>query len=443
MRYPLFRTLAAEPGDATQRIQEAIDGAAAAGGGSVVLAAGRHPAGGLRLASRVDLILADGAVLAALDDYDAFAGNTVSVVAEDSDRAFVLASGIHDAGVFGPGWIDGGSDAWSAGWDEAIGTLVPARFRPRLLVVENSADIVLSGFGLRMAPMWTVHLIGSRRLRVERLDIQNDVRLPNNDGIVVDGCVDVKVADCTIRTADDGVCLKTSRKPDGSHVGPCRDVRVERCRVATRSCAFKVGTETHADIADVLFRDCVAEDANRGLGIFSRDGGAIERIRFENMRVDCRETPVGFWGSGEGLTLSALDRRPEPPAGAIRHVQVDGLSGRVEGAVVLYSGRVGLIEDVVLRAVCLEQSPGTLGTATMLDLRPTAADLHVPAGAEGRANSWVRLADGTIAGLSPYPDGMPGLYARSIGGLRLEAVEFRRPDPLPAGWNARAVVVED
>lgn len=114
MRYPIFCTLNAEDSVATQRIQRAIDDSVAAGGGSVVLGPGRHRVGGLRLASGVDLVLSEGAVLAALDDYAAFAGNEVSVIAEESDRAFILAADVRDSGVFGPGCIDGGSDAWSS-----------------------------------------------------------------------------------------------------------------------------------------------------------------------------------------------------------------------------------------------------------------------------------------------------------------------------------------
>lgn len=442
MRQGTSRTLNAEPGVSTERIQNAIDEVASAGGGSVVLASGRHLAGGLRLASGVDLVLQEGAVLAAVDDYAAFAGNVVSVLAEESDRAFILASGVRDAGIFGPGRIDGGSDAWSSGWDDAVGTLVPARHRPRVVVVEDSSNVQLVGFEIVMSPMWTMHLIASQKVSVDSVRIENDQRLPNNDGIVIDGCVDVVVRDCAIRTADDGVCLKTSRRRDGQPTPACRTVRVERCRVSTRSCAFKVGTETHADISDISFVDCRADDANRGIGVFSRDGGVIERISFEHIHLDCRETPVGFWGSGEGITLSALDRRQERLAGAIRDVRITGLSGRTEGAVVFHADRPGLIRNVVVRDVRLTQEEGRLGTAALLDLRPTAADLQVPVGAEGRANSWVRLADGSIAGLMRYPGGMPGLYAHGVEGLSMVELEITRPAPLPPGWNEQTVLID-
>ena len=442
-RYPIFETLGAVEGNSTARIQAAIDAAGAAGGGSVVLAAGRHLAGGLQLVSRVDLVLREGAVLAAETEYAAFANNKISVIAEQSDRAFILASGVHDAGIVGPGSIDGGSDAWSLGWDESIGTLVPATRRPRLLVVENSSNVRMSDFHIVMAPMWTIHLIESDHLCIERVTIDNDRRLPNNDGIVIDGCQEVSVSACAIRTADDGICLKTSLRHDGHSVKPCRHVCVKACSVSTRSCAFKIGTETFADITDVEFIDCLAMDSNRGIGLISRDGGVIERVRFENIRVDCQETPLGFWGSGEAITFSALNRRPEHAAGEIRDVLVAQLSGKMEGALVLYAERAGLISTVSFESIRLEQRLGALGTANQLDLRPTAADLHVPKGAEGRSNSWVRLENGAIAGLLPYPGGLPGLYAHSVKDLRLDSVAIQRPQPLPLHWNTLALIVED
>ena len=177
--------------------------------------------------------------------------------------------------------------------------------------------------------------------------------------------------------------------------------------------------------------------------MISRDGGAIERVRFERMRVDCRETPVGFWGSGEALTVSALDRRASRPAGVIRDVVVAGLTGRAEGALVLCAERPGRIRDIRLEQIAILQQPGPLGTAQWLDLRPTAADVAVPDGAEGRANSWVRLADGSIAGLVRYPGGLPLLHAQGVQGLQLQDWASQRPQPLPAGWHPEAQLLID
>jgi polygalacturonase len=66
-------------------IQRAIDDAAAAGGGRVVVAPGVHPIGTLRLKSHVELHLEKGAILLGStkwDDYDDFPRDVCSVSPE-------------------------------------------------------------------------------------------------------------------------------------------------------------------------------------------------------------------------------------------------------------------------------------------------------------------------------------------------------------------------
>ncbi|MEJ2003222.1 MAG: hypothetical protein P8X77_17935 [Maritimibacter sp.] len=113
------------------------------------------------------------------------------------------------------------------------------------------------------------------------------------------------------------------------------------------------------------------------------------------IKLDCHETPDGFWGSGEALTINVIDRRPDSrPAGAVRGVVVSEISGQMQGAINLFAERAGDISDVLVDGLSLKQRPGTLGTAQSYDLRPTAADLEADPDAEGRANAWRRGTDG-------------------------------------------------
>jgi len=278
---------------------------------------------------------------------------------------------------------------------------------------------------------------------ISGVTIDNDRRMPNTDGIVIDSCSGVEIRGAAIATADDGIVLKTSRRPSGAVLGPCRDVRVLDCHIESRSCALKIGTESHADFTDIAFRDCVIVRSNRALGLFSRDGGEISRVAFQRISVECAETPDGFWGSGEAITVTALDRVAGRPAGLVRDLLFEDISGVMEGAINLVAEHQGGIADVVLRRVRLAQYPGRLGTGTRYDLRPTRFDLAPPAGAEGRANAYVKDAAGRVIGLVPYPGGMPALYASGATRLELESVEFERPSPLPSGWNARAMEISE
>jgi len=427
-------------GDQTEAVQKAIDAAAAGGGGTVALAAGRHPCGPLRLRGGVTLEIQKNAVLAFDATYERFASNTVSVVAEGSNRALIVAQGQHGVAIRGEGDILAPGRAYVAGEDLEVGTYLPAILRPRVLVVEDCTNVSIEGVRIIDSPMWTVHLVACSAVRIDDLRIDNDLRLPNTDGIVVDSCIDLRIEGANISTADDGICLKTTRRASG--IGRMSGVVVRRCKVRSRSCALKIGTESFGNITDVVFEDCEVVDSNRALGVFSRDGGAISGIRYSRIGVECHETPVGFWGSGEAITVTAVDRRPERPAGPVSGIVFEDISGTMEGAITLVATAPAGIHDVRLQRIGLEQRPGELGTAQSFDLRPTPADLAPTPGNRGRANAWTKDADGQVVGLVPFPNGLPAIFARGVEGLVLDAVQTRRPDPLPQGWAQDALDVQ-
>jgi polygalacturonase len=434
------KTVAAAEGDRTRVLQDAFDDVSGRGGGIVVLEAGVHLCGALRLRSNLELRLAEGAVLRAVGGYESFAANTCATIAEDSDRAFLLANGVENLRITGSGTIDGQGHLWNLGPDGDMGVLVPAPRRPRTLVIESARAVVLDGVKIVDSPMWTLHLVGSHGVRIHGVAVENSLLQPNTDGIVIDSCHDVAIEDCRIRAADDGVVLKTSRRTDGLPPGSCERVTVRRTVVQSLSCALKIGTESFGDFIGIDIADCEVRQSNRALGIFSRDGGEVRDVRFRRIVVDCHETPDGYWGSGEAITVNVVDRRPdERPAGAISEVVIEDVTGRAEGAVTIVGRGVRPISGVRLNRVRLEQRPGRLGTGRFLDLRPTPADL-VP-NASGRANAWTRGDDGRVVGLVDYPGGLPGVYVETIEPPELTAVTIDRPHPLPDGWNAEAIVI--
>ncbi|QWW70716.1 glycoside hydrolase family 28 protein [Rhizobium sp. WYJ-E13] len=420
-------------------IQMALDTIAAAGGGTVFLRPGRHSTGALRLRSDVTLHIEEGAVLAFVADYELYSENAVSVRAESSNRAYIVAQEAMNIAIVGKGSIDGRGDAFHTGFDEGVGTFTPVAERPRVIVFEDCTNIRLEDVHITDSPMWTIHLVRCRDIGARGLRVSNNRQLPNTDGIVIDSCSDVTISEAVIRTADDGVCLKTSLSDKG--IGRCERIEICDSVIESKSCALKIGTESFGDVSQVRFLRCRIENSNRGLGIFSRDGGKIEDVVFRDIELDCSETPDGFWGSGEPFTITKLTRRPERPAGAVRMVLVENVSGRSHGAVNLFAEEPGGIDGIVLRGIDIKMDEGPLGAAKRYDLRPTNADLAPPKGAQGRGNAWVRGQDGQIVGLFDYPGGLPGVFAQNVTGLELEDITIRRPEPLPAGWNPATTVL--
>lgn len=292
--------VAIEPaqGDDTVRLQAAIDGLSASGGGRLELMAGIHVCRGLQLRSGVDLHLAAGAILRPVPDYEAYAHTSVSVIAENSDRGMIVAKDARRISLTGAGRIEAGCDSFIVGDDETVGTFIPEEFRPRVVVFEGCDEVEISSVHICRSPMWTLHFVNCTDVAVRNVTIDNDRRLPNTDGIVLDACRGAVIEDCRISTADDGICLKTSIGPDRVAIGRCENILVRRCSVQSLSCALKIGTETHGDVTNVVFEDCSVSSSNRALGVFSRDGGRISNVRFSRIAVECRETPDGFWARG-------------------------------------------------------------------------------------------------------------------------------------------------
>ncbi|MDC7744721.1 MULTISPECIES: glycoside hydrolase family 28 protein [Rhizobium] len=428
--------------DNTDRLQAAIDGLSASGGGRLELLAGIHICQGLRLRSGVDLHLAAGATLRPVPDYAAYAHTSVSVIAEKSDRGMIVARDAQRISLTGEGRIEAGCESFIIGDDESVGTFIPAEFRPRVVVFEGCNEVEISSITISSSPMWTLHFVDCTDVAVRNVTIENDRRLPNTDGIVLDACRGAVIEDCTISTADDGICLKTSIGPQALPIGRCENILVRRCSVQSLSCALKIGTETHGNVTNVVFEDCSVSSSNRALGIFSRDGGRISNVRFSRIAVECRETLDGFWGSGEALTVNVVDRVAERTAGAIENLVVEDITGCMEGAITLISTSSAGIRNVSLARIGIDQQPGQLGTAQSYDLRPTNADLAPKADGGGRANAWTRGSDGRVIGLEHYPGGMPAVYVADVAGILMNEVRINRPTPLPQGWNTIDVVFE-
>ncbi|KMW56896.1 Polygalacturonase [Candidatus Rhodobacter oscarellae] len=419
----------------TTQLQEAIDRTAAAGGGRVTIPAGRWIAGAIQLRSGIDLHVPLGATLACSEDYDDFATGQVSVVAEDSDRGFLVARGAQNVSVTGKGTIHGSGPNWCSREGLFDGVKWAKFHRPRMVVFEACRDVEIRDVTFLEAPMWTVHLIGCDQVRVTDLSILNDMLMPNTDGVNFDSCRDVFMSGCRIVAADDSVCVKTCAKLDTALEGPAERIHVTNCHFTSRSCSVKIGTETHQDVRDVVLSGLTITGTNRAFGIMARDGGTIERIRFANSTVDCSQAPHTYWGSGEPITINAHARVRGATPSRVRDIAVHGITGRCEGAIVVHGDPDMPIENVQISAVNLRQEPGDFRHELFLDLRPVPEDVNDLDDPElGRRNCFVRRPDGGIYGMDAYPNGLPGVLVRHARAVHIDSVRIDRPSPLPQGW---------
>ena len=298
----------------TPAIQRAIDAAAAAGGGLVLV-----PPGGafltatLSLRSHVFLQLPAGATLrgsAALADYTAVSG-------PDWNAWDVIhTKNASDTGILGDGGVLQGP-MWQmiASYDEAQNQLQPVRWsgqfgcvgecRPRLVVFEDCADVVVRGVQLRDSADWTQLYRRVKNVSLEDLVVWGSQQWPNNDGVDFESCVGVLMRNVSSFTGDDGVVLasgncNTMREPWPEPWGaysPTRDVLIENCTISSFSSAIKyeaIFQAWHGDVHNVTVRDVLVHDSARGLGFQQRTGGgAFFDALFERVIVRRTKAPTG------------------------------------------------------------------------------------------------------------------------------------------------------
>ncbi len=282
-------------------INRAIEAAAGAGGGRVVVPPGEWRTGTVELRSGVELHLEKGAVLTGSDrqaDYnadDVFPENFSSVGEEWSGGHLVLAYRAEDIAITGEGVIDGNGGAFFGdteedGWFPAYKYGIKLHpidrdwFRPGPMVTcILSKRIRLEGVTLRNTPCWTAHFRCCEGLVAQGVTIDADREIANSDGFSIDCTRDVRIADCVVKTGDDGFAIRASC-PLHADEHPCENIRVENCDVW--SCCygvrFGVGTGT---IRDVSFDNCRFHESVDAFSFTPAWINAEKNVYIEGVRV--------------------------------------------------------------------------------------------------------------------------------------------------------------
>lgn len=388
-------------------IMQAVQDAHAAGGGRVVVPAGRFRSGSVLLKSNVELHLSAGAVLySSLDPAEImpFPHTGEEEKADGWDGGFFLgACHAENVTVSGPGVMDGQGACVFTDTDSDNGfhecPKAVAAFRPRMMLFEDVENFTVQGVTLRDAAFWTLHMAGCRNVRIQGVRILNDDRGANNDGIDPDCCRNVTISDCIISTGDDAIVVKSTGAM-ARRYGASENIAISNCILHCRSSALKIGTETHGTIRDIVMGNCVIRDCSRAVGIWVRDGGTVERVSVHHLTgavrryADACALPgaPGWWGKGEPIFLSATPRAgANGPAGTIQDIHFDSLSLACESSAFLAGepdSRLRRIDISHLHMIFRRQGTQPGG---IFDEQPSARHR--------------------------YPHAIPGLYARCVDGL--------------------------
>ena len=297
--------------DDAAAIQKAIDRCSAEGGG-VVLMPRNHVflSGPVELKSNVELHLEATATLKANPDESIY---KLSAFGENRGEGmlWLWAKDAENISITGKGTIHGNGIAFMGAELEdsyELKPLVDQTFdpRPHVLTLTNVKNLTIRDVTIKEGAYWTVHLIGCNEAVIDGINLLNNLKIRNGDGIDLDHSKNVRIANCHITSGDDCICLKNRREFE--QYGSCRDIVVTNCVMSSRSCAIKIGSENMDSIYNVMFDNCIITGSNRGLGIQNRDEGTVTDVVFSNIQLDCRLWSDVWWGKAEPIYVTSYPR---------------------------------------------------------------------------------------------------------------------------------------
>ena len=385
----------------TKPLQSAIDACARAGGGTVLLPAGRYLCGTLFLKSNVTLHLSAGCVLLGspnLADYPTTIPGLRSYTDNYCEKCLIYGENLENITIEGAGIIDGQGKAFTG----------PYKVRPFLLRLAACRRVNVSGIAFKDSPMWVQHYLACENVAIHGISVHSRANA-NNDGIDIDGCDRVRISDCEISSGDDAIVLKST------FGRPAKNVVVNNCVLSTHCNALKLGTESNGGFESIVISNCtIYETRLAGIALESVDGGRLDRVQVANITMDGVGAPI-FLRLGDRGRPYEKDGPRQPP-GRLRNVIIRDVqavrAGRIGCAM---SGLPGHpIEDVALDNIRLEFEGGG---------KPLHARGEVP----------------------EYPDKYPeysmfgalpafGFYCRHVRGLHFRDVHLTaaRPEERPA-----------
>lgn len=306
----------------TDSLQAAINHLHASGGGQLYFPAGRYLTGSLQLKSNVVLYLEKEAVLLGSTspyDYPGFSTEKELKVNNDHfDQALIYAEGAENIGIRGEGCIDGQGRELALTIDSLhhTGELVDKHYntyrkrpntRPKLLFIRGCREVEIRNARLRSSAAWGLSFSLCSDLILDSLHVENRAYW-NNDGIDISDCKKVRISNCYINSADDGICLKSHNRGAWND-----DVSISNCHIISSASAIKFGTESLGGFKNIKIDSIWVKDTYRSaIAIESVDGAEIEHVQVSNVHAV---------NTGNAIFVRLGHRSGDHP-GYLRHVSI-------------------------------------------------------------------------------------------------------------------------
>lgn len=425
----------------TDAIQQAIDECTAQGGGTVVIPEGIYTTGPLTLRSNVRLYTDYNCFVVFSHDLDLYEiyDDWFEGIPTKRCTSPLNAKGSENIAITGHGTFNGNGDWWrpvkkpkmsELQWkkhlkekggivtekniwypdsgsviaqtycldqnvpvisDSALWLQVKSFLRPVLLHFVGCKNVLLEGVTFENSPAWNVHPMCCENIIVNNVSIRNPWYSQNGDGIDVESCKNVVIANSSFDVGDDAICMKSGKDKPGRDRGiPTENVVVDNCTVYHGHGGFVCGSEMSGGIKNIEVRRNLYIGTDVGLRFKSTRGrgGVVENIYIKD--VNMVNIPnegllfdlfYGGKGAGEETEeeIAARMNAQAPPVSeetpSFRNIVIENVTGANIGRAILFNGLPEMkIQDVTLRDIVISSTYGALFRQTN---GLTIKDVHI------------------------------------------------------------------
>ena len=262
----------------TVAIQKAIDACAAAGGGTVLVPAGKFIFGPIILTSSLNLHLDKGAMLLISDDLKNYP------IKSKRYQDCITAANAHDIEISGQGVIDGQGEAW---W-QAFAANQKMTHRPYMAKLSGCTRVYVHDVTFQNSPMFHFVPENCTDVTIEHIKIKSPARAANTDGIDPSGW-NFLIADCTIDTGDDNIAIK----PAGGRTPGDKNFLVKNCTFL-HGHGMSVGGGTANGLENLTVSNCTFNGTDSGIRIKTPrgNGGLLQNAVYENITMHDVKNPI-------------------------------------------------------------------------------------------------------------------------------------------------------
>lgn len=346
----------------TKAINQAIDMANEAGGGTVLIPKGLWLSGPISLKNNINLHLEKGAVVQFSDQPSEFPLVKTNWEGVDAIRAQSPISGfnLENIAITGEGVFDGAGHAWravkkskmtdgewkklvasggvlneakdmwypnersfkgasakkagiiAAGWNLQNAEEIKEFLRPNMLSLISCKNVLIEGPLFQNSPAWTIHPLLCEHLTVQNVKVKNPWYGQNNDGIDIESCRNFRLEDCSFDTGDDGICIKSGRDEEGrKRAVPTENGIIKNCIVFRGHGGFVIGSEMSGGVRNLFVSDCNFLGTDVGLRFKTARGrgGVVEDIYVSDINM------TDIVGEAVLFDMYYMAKDPVPQAG--------------------------------------------------------------------------------------------------------------------------------